>query len=181
MNSTNSAHPFPYFPPFPPSPTRPRSRPPRLPPPCFDFIGRDLYHQQRRSTATTPTAPTSRSRHLQLFRGRPDSDRPEGDSTDPPQDIRGPPYRDVKTLLLPGGVTVRSGPWLDDQGAPSVWGHAAAGDGAPKGESLWAVEVGWFVHDEQLVPGDRVVLTTLLDARSMTPLGAWRGEEMRSS
>ncbi len=119
---------------------------------------------------------TSRPRRLQLFRGGPDSGRPERDSTEPPADIRGTPYRDLKTLLLPGGVTVRSGPWLDDQGAPSVWGHAAAGDGAPRGESLWAVEVGWFVHDEQ-----RVVLTTLLDARTMTPLGAWRGEEKRSA
>lgn len=133
----------------------------------------------------------------------------------------------VETLLLRGGITVRSGPWrlpvLDGGGdvsgvPPRRWGSAAAGAKGTFGKTfgrdwegeeglgLWAVEVGWFVvadghgeeeqeqeeegqEEEQKKTGTtgefennkmkREVLTTVLDARTMAPLGAWKGSERR--
>lgn len=58
---------------------------------------------------------------------------------------------------------------------------AGTGGTFANGEAGWAVEVGWFLGVEE---GDeprkeRAVLTTVLDARTMTPLAAWKGEEKR--
>ncbi|CAN0364102.1 unnamed protein product [Ectocarpus sp. 12 AP-2014] len=105
----------------------------------------------------------------------------------------------IKTLLLPGGITVRSGPWL---GAAAVdgtssapekkWGAAGAAlagetAGFPTEEAEpWAVEVGWFVVEggeggasAAISREKREVLTTVVDVKTMTPLGAWRGDERR--
>ena len=42
----------------------------------------------------------------------------------------------------------------------------------------WAVEVGWLVGGGGGA-GTREVLTTVIDAGTMEPLGAWRGVEER--
>lgn len=108
----------------------------------------------------------------------------------------------IQTLLLRGGLTVRSGPWLGGDGGSSSaadrWGPAGSSfeklsqRGGSGEEDLWAVEVGWFVGDgagagaggqdgESTLGRRREVLTTLLDARTMAPLGAWKGGEERVS
>lgn len=92
---------------------------------------------------------------------------------------------------------MRSGPWLDDDAGSSSsaerWGSAGSSiekrsqeeGGLGEGE-LWAVEVGWFVGEEQ-DGGEstrgrrREMLTTVVDARTMAPLGAWKGTEARVS
>ena len=75
-------------------------------------------------------------------------------------------------MLLPGGVTVRSGPWHPDDGTSGA---------ASIGEAGWAVEVGWFLGVEKAGErrNARVALTAVLDARTMTPLAARKGEEKR--
>lgn len=99
----------------------------------------------------------------------------------------------VRTLLLPGGITVRSGPWHLD-GGNSGTSATAAGAGAaatPTGtggavstaeKTGWAVEVGWFLGVEKADERrkERVVITTVLDARTMTPLAVWKREEKRA-
>ncbi|CAB1103197.1 unnamed protein product [Ectocarpus sp. CCAP 1310/34] len=105
----------------------------------------------------------------------------------------------IKTLLLPGGITVRSGPWLGAAAADGTssapekrWGAAGAAlagetAGFPTEEAEpWAVEVGWFVVEDgeggasaAISREKREVLTTVVDARTTTPLGAWRGAERR--
>lgn len=72
-----------------------------------------------------------------------------------------------QTLLLPGGIIVRSGPWHPDGGSSAT--------------SAVAVEVGWFLGEEKADErrDERAVLTTVLDARTMTPLAAWKGEQKR--
>lgn len=131
-------------------------------------------------------------------------------------DHRNPSYvtEGVETLLLRGGITVRSGPWLvvdhdgddDDVSGSRRWGSAAVAAAAAargafadtsdgKEKELWAVEIGWFVgggggggenEEEEGESGtggfrkkNREVLTTVLDARTMAPLGAWKGSESR--
>lgn len=91
-------------------------------------------------------------------------------------------------LLLRGGVTVRIGPWrLSDDAESEVlnWGGAAANRAASAGVGFdpikgacWAVEVGWLVGGGGGA-GTREVLTTVIDAGTMEPLGAWRGVEER--
>lgn len=93
---------------------------------------------------------------------------------------------------------MRSGPWLaaaadGTSSAPEKrWGAAGAAlagetAGFPTEEAEpWAVEVGWFVAEggeegesTAISSEKREVLTTVVDARTMTPLGAWRGAERR--
>ncbi|CAM9858224.1 unnamed protein product [Scytosiphon promiscuus] len=128
-------------------------------------------------------------------------DKPSEDSTDPVT-FRRPEtsHPGIKTLLLRGGLTVRSGPWLDDDGGNSSaherWGAAGSsmeksshGEGVFGEGDLWAVEVGWFVGaaGKRNVEGkdggsreeEREVLTTVLYASSMVPLGVWKGAEKR--
>lgn len=91
-------------------------------------------------------------------------------------------------LLLRGGITVRVGPWRLSDKARSEdlkWGGAAAIRAASAGVGFdpikgacWAVEVGWLV-DGGGGAGRREVLTTVIDAETMEPLGAWRGVEER--
>ena len=113
--------------------------------------------------------------------------------------------RDVKTLLLRGGITLRCGPWLvdDEEGfAAQRWGSAAVVAWEAFGETLgkisseekekrWAIEVGWFVNDGDgcgdsesskaggLRSKKRELLTIVLDTKTMEPLGAWKGSERR--
>lgn len=91
-------------------------------------------------------------------------------------------------MLLPGGITVRSGPWRPEDessgtsaaAAAAVASSAGTSGAASIGKAGWAVEVGWFLGGEKGGAGERsknerVVLTTVLDAKSMTPLAVWRG------
>lgn len=92
-------------------------------------------------------------------------------------------------LLLRGGVTVRVGRWRFSDDAESEvleWGGAAASRAASAGVGFdsiegecWAVEVGWLVGGGGDGAGRREVLTTVIDAGTMEPLGAWRGVEER--
>lgn len=107
--------------------------------------------------------------------------------------------RNIISLLLRGGLTVRTGPWRADAESEARWGAAAAGAasraaaaGFSEGvefdvgeKAYWAVEVGWLVGgggggrvgDEDGVR--REVLTAVFDAGTVALLGVWRGTEER--
>ena len=99
---------------------------------------------------------------------------------------------EVQTLLLPGGITVRSGPWHPDDGTSETSADTTDTTAASAstetdgmvagGEAGWAVEVGWFLGVAGAAGerrNERVALTTVFDARTMTPLAAWKREEKR--
>lgn len=104
---------------------------------------------------------------------------------------------DFTALLLNGGFTVRAGAWPGDQ--PDIWGGAATATlitSAGHSGQAWAVEIGWLsggmdgngedggVEGGEAVAGvsprwRREVITTVIDAKAMAPLGVWRGSETR--
>lgn len=87
-----------------------------------------------------------------------------------------------------GGVTLRTGPWLDQSDSKGLaWGTPAVeawrarstirGMGFDEKDALWAVEVGWILGGETQTR--REVSTTVFDLSTMEVIGAWRGTEER--
>ena len=95
---------------------------------------------------------------------------------------------ETKCLLMRGGVTLRTGPWLGQSDSKGLtWGTPAVeawrarstirGVGFDEKEALWAVEVGWILGDETQTR--REISTTVFDLSTMEVIGAWRGTEER--
>lgn len=91
------------------------------------------------------------------------------------------------SILLRGGLIVRTGPWLRGQEELEAQDRCSAAMFAgvdieavlDPAKPCWMVEVGWVLEKEDQETTIEL-LTTVFDLEKLTPLATWRGSEKRA-